>query len=68
MGPEVELEGTEGDKVTDAGSDTQSEDTSQVETYILEEGTEPVDEGQSIMCQNTFVHPMGWRMHIPSSL
>jgi hypothetical protein len=68
MGPEVNLGGTEGGKVTDAGTDTQLEDKSQLETYIFEEGTELVDEGQNIMCQSTFVHPTGWSMHIPSSL
>ena len=59
MGPEVDLGGTESDKVTDADSDTHVENPSQVETYILEEGTEPVDEGQNIMCQSTFEHLTG---------
>ena len=67
MEPAVASECTEGDKVIDVVSDRHLEVSSQEETGTIKEGMEPVDEGLSMMGQNTCKNPTGWRMHIPSS-
>ena len=56
MEPEVSSECTKGDKVIVVDSDRQLEVSSQEETGTIEEGMEPVDEGLSMMGQNTFVN------------